>query len=161
MEPINLETTDIFRGAFLLASGGDLAGIHVRNNGKRIATFLITGKDLDRLDRDYRSGRALINPVQLRESLNHLRDVLFEKLREGRTRYDDRREVIEQVKRTDLVALVQAKGIQLKKNGNGSFRPLPLPCGQDPVSVHQSNPKPMAVLRLRRGRRRDPVRGAV
>ena len=53
MQPISLATTDIFRGAYLLASGGDLAEIRVRNNGKRIATFLITGKDLDRLDRDY------------------------------------------------------------------------------------------------------------
>jgi hypothetical protein len=91
MGSTSLETTDIFRGAYLLASGGDLSEIHVRNNGKRIATFLITGEDLDRLDRDYRSGRALINPIQLRESLNHLRDVLFEKLREGRTRYGDRK----------------------------------------------------------------------
>ena len=71
----SFETTDIFRGAFLLCSGGDLTGVHVRSNGKRIATFLITGKNLDKLDRDYRAGRALVNPVQLRESLNHLRDV--------------------------------------------------------------------------------------
>jgi hypothetical protein len=92
VQPICLETTDIFRGAFLLASGGDLAEIRVRTTGKRIATFLITGKDLERLDRDYRSGRALVNPVQLRESLNHLRDVMFKKLRdsERRTRYGDR-----------------------------------------------------------------------
>jgi hypothetical protein len=88
-----LETTDIFRGAFLLCSGGDLTGVRVRSNGKRIATFLIAGEDLDRLDRDYRLGKALVNPLQLRESLNHLRDVMFEKLREyeGRTRYGDRK----------------------------------------------------------------------
>jgi hypothetical protein len=89
----SLETTDLFRGAFLLASGGDLAEVRVRTNGKRMASFLITGKDLDRLDRDYRCGRALVNPVQLRESLNHLRDVMFKKLRdnEGRTRDDHRK----------------------------------------------------------------------
>ena len=80
---VRLETTDLFRGAFLLASGGDLLEVRVRNNGRRIATFLITGADLDRLDNDYRSGRALVNPVQLRESLNHLRDVMFDKLRES------------------------------------------------------------------------------
>ena len=101
---VNLETTDIFRGAFLLCNGGDLAEVRVRNNGKRIATFLITGKNLDKLDRDYRTGCALVNPVQLRESLNHLRDVMFQKLREhdtalrksyavveGRTRNGDRK----------------------------------------------------------------------
>ena len=90
---VSLETTDLFRGAFLLCSGGDLAEVRVRNNGRKIATFLITGPDLDRYDSDYRSGRALVNPVQLRESLNHLRDVMFDKLRksEGRTRYGDRK----------------------------------------------------------------------
>ena len=91
MNPTCLETTDIFRGAFLLAKGGDLTGIRICNNGKRMATFLITGKDLSRLDRDYRCGRALVNPVQLREALNHLRDLMFKKLREGRTRNDDQR----------------------------------------------------------------------
>ena len=91
---MDVETTDIFRGAFLLASGGELAEVRVRNNGRRIATFLIAGKNLDELDRDYRSGRVLVNPLQLRKSLNHLRDVMFEKLRqyEGRTRYDRKRD---------------------------------------------------------------------
>ena len=90
---MDMETTDIFRGAFMLASGGELAEVRVRNNGRRIATFLIAGENLAELDRDYRSGKALVNPLQLRESLNHLRDVMFEKLREyeGRTRYGDRK----------------------------------------------------------------------
>lgn len=85
-----VEVTDLFKGAFLLASGAQLAQVRVRNSGRTIATFLITGKDLERLDRDYRAGRALVNPVQLRESLNHLRDVMFDKLRnyEGRAKDD-------------------------------------------------------------------------
>ena len=80
-----VEVTDLFKGAFLLCMGGRLDRVHVRNNGRRIATFLITGKDIDRLDSDYRCGRALVNPVQLRDSLNHLRDVMFEKLRNHKT----------------------------------------------------------------------------
>ncbi len=89
----SLEVTDLFKGAFLLCMGARLDRVRVRHNGRRIATFLITGKDLDRLDSDYRSGRALVNPVQLRESLNHLRDVMFDKLRksEGRERDDHRK----------------------------------------------------------------------
>jgi len=88
-----VEVTDLFKGAFLLCKGADLVQVRVRNNGRRIATFLITGPDLDRLDSDYRTGRALVNPVQLRESLNHLRDVMFKKLRasEGRMRNGDRK----------------------------------------------------------------------
>jgi hypothetical protein len=67
----------------LLCSGGSLTEVRVRTTGRRIATFSIIGTDLDQLDSDYRSGRALVNPVQLRESLNHLRDAMFEKLRES------------------------------------------------------------------------------
>jgi hypothetical protein len=37
---------------------------------------------LDKLDKQYRDGQALVNPLQFRETLNHLRDILFEKLRE-------------------------------------------------------------------------------
>ena len=87
-----VEVTDLFKGAFLLCMGGRLDQVRVRNNGRRIATFLITGKDLDRLDNDWRSGRALVNPVELRESLNHLRDVMFDKLRksEGRNSHANR-----------------------------------------------------------------------
>jgi hypothetical protein len=49
---IRLETTDIYRGAFSLASGGDPAEVRVRTNGKPIASFRITVRVLDRLDRD-------------------------------------------------------------------------------------------------------------
>jgi len=81
-----VEVTDLFKGAFLLASGAQLAEVRVRNNGRQIAIFLITGTDLEHLDSEYRAGRALVNPLQLRESLNHLRDVMFDQLRnhEGR-----------------------------------------------------------------------------
>jgi len=75
------ETSDIFRGAFFMCNGGVLSGIRLKENGRRSALFEFTGKDLNRLDREYRCGRALVNPVQFRESLNDLRDRLFEILR--------------------------------------------------------------------------------
>ena len=95
MKQNSLETTDIFRGAFFLCMGGDLHGVRIKGNGKRIASFMIKGEDLNRLDREYRSGKALVNPLQLRESLNHLRDILFDTLREnkkGEKNYDRERE---------------------------------------------------------------------
>ncbi len=70
------QTTDIFKGAFLLCKGGDLSGISF--NDRRIASFSIIGKGVHQLDKDYDQGVALVNPVNLRESLNHLRDILFE-----------------------------------------------------------------------------------
>ena len=83
-----LETTDIFRGAFYLCVGGRLEDIRFNGNGKQIASFMFIGPDLDEHDRAYRDGQALVNPVQFRESLNHLRDILFNRLRQRETRYD-------------------------------------------------------------------------
>ena len=82
MKSNSLETTDIFRGAFYLCMGGDLTDIWFKTNGKQIASFLFTGADLSKHDRAYINGRALVNPVQFREALNHLRDILFERLRD-------------------------------------------------------------------------------
>ena len=82
-----LETTDIFRGAFFMCMGGDLADIRFRQNRTRIASFMFTGRDLDKYDKACLNGHALVNPVQFREALNHLRDILFKSLRQ-RTRYD-------------------------------------------------------------------------
>lgn len=89
----SFETTDIFRGAFYLCMGGDLADIRFRQNGKQIASFMFTGHDLYKHDKAYINGHALVNPVQFREALNHLRDILFEKLREqdDGERYDRKR----------------------------------------------------------------------
>ena len=84
------ETTDIFIGAFLLSMGGRLCGIRVKDRAKGIAAFRIEGENLDLREREYRAGCALVNPVSLRESLNLLRDILFE-FREGSTRHDGKR----------------------------------------------------------------------
>jgi hypothetical protein len=81
------ETTDIFLGAYLLCHGGNLSGISF--NERHIATFAITGEGLHQLDRDYVTGRALVNPVQLRTSLNHLRDLLFD-MRDRRRRDENK-----------------------------------------------------------------------
>ena len=81
------QTTDIFKGAFLLCKGGDLSGISF--NDRRIASFTIAGKGIHQLDQDYDKGNALVNPVILRESLNHLRDVLFE-MKNRRGKRNDR-----------------------------------------------------------------------
>lgn len=90
-----VEETDLFKSAYLLASGGDLDGIRIKPGHRRTAAFLITGYDLEKLEMDYRRGQALVNPLQLRECLNHLRDMLFEKLRQqsqGRMRNDRKRQ---------------------------------------------------------------------
>ncbi|MEW6068544.1 MAG: hypothetical protein AB1610_09690 [Nitrospirota bacterium] len=78
-----LETTDIFRGAFFLSKGGKLSDVHLSEDNRQIVSFRIEGENLSALDEAYRAGRATVDPLRLRESLNHLRDVLFRTLREN------------------------------------------------------------------------------
>jgi len=88
----SLETTDIFRGAFFICMGGDLEDIRFRQSSRQIASFMFTGNNLHKHDKAYLNGHALVNPVQFREALNHLRDILFRQLRDKRnTRYDRKR----------------------------------------------------------------------
>ncbi len=91
----NIETTDIFRGAFIICMGGTLESIRFGQTRTNIAYFLFTGGDLLKHDRDYINGRALVNPLQFREALNSLRDILFKRLRDNKlreTRYDRKRD---------------------------------------------------------------------
>ncbi len=95
MDTASLETTDIFRGAFYLCMGGDLSDIQFKANGRQIATFHFSGPELHSHDKAYINGHALVNPVQFREALNHLRDILFKNLRQnqnGDMRYDRKRD---------------------------------------------------------------------
>ena len=78
-----IETKDIFRGAYLLCCGGRLSS--TRMEGNRQMVFVISGQGLVERDLSYRMGQALVNPLQLRETLNLLRDIIFEKTRKGRT----------------------------------------------------------------------------
>ncbi len=75
----SLETTDIYRGAFFLCNGSDLNDIRFKNNGRKVAYFLFTGANLLKLDKAYRNGQSLVDPVRFKESLCHLRDMLSEK----------------------------------------------------------------------------------
>ena len=74
-----IETADIFRGAYLLCCGARVAHAHVQRNQ---VMFVIEGEEVVAQDERYRLGRALVNPVALRETLNLLRDLVFERLRQ-------------------------------------------------------------------------------
>jgi hypothetical protein len=75
-----LETTDIFRGAFFLSSGGILEGAYLSEDNRQIVSFRIIGKNLCELDKAYRAGKATVNPLELKESLNLLRETLYNTL---------------------------------------------------------------------------------
>ena len=73
-----IETADIFRGAYLLCCGARVSA--TRTEGRHVV-FLIEGDNVADHDAHYRLGTARVNPVQLRETLNLLRDLVFQHLR--------------------------------------------------------------------------------
>ena len=91
MQAQRLETTDIFKSAVFLCNGGRLAGMRLKQRQRGIVSFLIEGESILQVDLDYRRGQVQVNAVQLRQTLNHLRDVLFTRLREYKGRCDDRK----------------------------------------------------------------------
>lgn len=77
-----IATTDLFKGAYFLCSGCDLEKIVFGGGRSEIAEFWIIGLKLPELERDYRTGKARVNPMEFRESLNNLRDELFKAKKE-------------------------------------------------------------------------------
>jgi hypothetical protein len=69
-----------------------LSDVHLSKDHRQTVSFRIIGEDLLNLDEAYRTGRAMVDPLQLRESLNHLRDVLFRTLRENEKHKERNRE---------------------------------------------------------------------
>ena len=72
-----IETTDIFRSAYLLCNGSNLSETRIGND--RQVYFLIAGDTVQDDDFQYRTGQGSVNPLQLRETLNMLRDIVFAK----------------------------------------------------------------------------------
>jgi len=79
-----IETGDLFKGAYLLCRGGRLLRTTLADRDHVL--LLIGGSDLAAEDMRFRTGAALVNPLQLRETLNYLRDVVFEKTRTEKRR---------------------------------------------------------------------------
>ena len=72
-----LETKDLWQSAFMLACGSSLEDIELRNNGKKEVYFVITGDNITRLAREFRSGRASCNVNVLRASMIHLKEEIY------------------------------------------------------------------------------------
>ncbi len=75
-----LKTTDLFRSASLLCLGANLSEVE-RIRGE--VHFILHGSDITRSDIAYRTGKSQVNPLQLKETLNLLRDLIFEKPTRG------------------------------------------------------------------------------
>ncbi len=75
-----IETTDIFKAASLLCSGGNLTEVKLID--KDTVLFELTGENAGRLESNYTNGRLLVNPLEFRGKLNMLRDLMFSRLKQ-------------------------------------------------------------------------------
>ena len=67
-----IETGDIFKGAYLLCKGSQLK--ETRLQGRREIIFRIEGGEVQEDDLNYCTGKAFVNPLELKATLNFLRD---------------------------------------------------------------------------------------
>jgi hypothetical protein len=81
-----MTTADLFRSASLLCQGAKLERLERTERG---IVFVLTGVGITDADAEYRTGKARVNPLELKLHLNHLRDQMFGNER-GREARDDR-----------------------------------------------------------------------
>lgn len=74
-----IETGDVFRAAYLVSRGGNVVKATVQ--GKDHVVLTVKGEDLDTEDRRYRTALGLCEPLQLKENLNRVRDLVKTALR--------------------------------------------------------------------------------
>ena len=75
-----VESSDIYKSAYLLLTGGKLN--EVRVSRKQRIEFVILGENLWQNEVGYRTGHALVNPLAYKDCIHYLRDLISEKLDE-------------------------------------------------------------------------------
>ena len=64
-------TNDIYRASYLLCCGGEVSDCYTHRG--RVA-LVVGGAEITKADIRYRLGKALVNPRELREMINFIRD---------------------------------------------------------------------------------------
>lgn len=78
-----IKTGDLWNSAYLVVNGIEIQNIILSgSNGKTSAYFIFTGSRVEQLNQEFISGKAVVNITQLKLTMNHLKDLMFNKLRE-------------------------------------------------------------------------------
>ena len=89
------EVQDLYEGAYLLCRGFKFTDLTVTDtNGRKIATFVLSGKEVHLASEDYKSGRATANVKLIKDAVNLLRDAMMHKIRNN----DMRDSILNQIK---------------------------------------------------------------
>jgi hypothetical protein len=90
-----IRVQDLFEGAYLLCRGFKFTDLTVTDsNGRKIATFILSGKEVHLASEDYKSGRATANVKLIKDAVNLLRDAMMHKIRNN----DMRDSILDQIK---------------------------------------------------------------
>ncbi len=74
-----MEITDLFKGAYFLTRSCKIKETKLVNGNQ--VRFIIEGENLLEEEELYQTGQATVNPLQLKECLNYLREKLTQTLR--------------------------------------------------------------------------------
>ena len=80
---MQVKTSDIYQGAYILTRGGFLDHLELENRRGRPAV-IFTGTGVEELAREFESGRATANVSIFRGFLDRLKDQMFAALREDK-----------------------------------------------------------------------------
>ena len=91
----NTQVQDLYEGAYLLCRGFKFTDLTITDsNGRKIATFVLSGKEVHLASQDYKSGRATANVKLIKDAVNLLRDAMNHKIRNN----DMRDSMLDQIK---------------------------------------------------------------
>jgi len=76
-----VKTSDLYYSAWLLTSGGRIEAIEVKLDGSKKVSFQFSSPQIQRLTQEYLSGEAIVNLRQLKSSLKHLKDIIFQEMK--------------------------------------------------------------------------------
>ena len=80
-----LRISDLWNAAFLVSGGAEIKDLIVTNfnNQKKSVYFVFNNPKAEKLNQQFISGKATANVIQLKSTMNHLKDLLFAKIREN------------------------------------------------------------------------------
>jgi hypothetical protein len=83
---MRVTTQDLYCGAYILSKGGILESVKLEEtgrDGRPSVTFILSGVNVGILSNEFQSGKASVNLASFKVAMNHLKDIMFQKLRSG------------------------------------------------------------------------------
>ena len=82
---MSVKISDVWNCAYLLINGAQIDDVEVIGNNEKLSVyFILSGKNAEKLDFEFKTGKASANITQLKLTVTHLKDLMFDKLRETR-----------------------------------------------------------------------------